>query len=268
MARSTHQAQALSPSTRPLALAIDRWIFVFMAVLFIAITLTGFIPDSLMKIGMVQAGARPPFPLVMHLHAVLMGSFLLLLLAQAGLMATGRRDRHMWLGRAAFVIVPAIVVVGFLLVPTIYQQVWQGAQTAPPPIAEKLRQTLHLLDDIALLQMRVGFTFPICIALALRARRADADFHKRMMFLAVATALPAAIDRITWLPSTFPGSPLSTDLYMLLAVSPMFLWDLIRHRQALRVYATWAAVMLPFAIAVYLLWDTAGWHAFVPTLLL
>jgi hypothetical protein len=204
----------------------------------------------------------------MHLHAVLMGSFLLLLLAQAGLMATGRRDRHMWLGRAAFVLVPAIVVVGFLLVPTIYQQVWQGAQTAPPPVAEKLRQTLHLLENISLLQMRVGFTFPICIGLALRARRVDADFHKRMMFLAVATALPAAIDRMTWLPSTFPGSPLSTELYMLLVVSPMFVWDLIRHRSVLRVYGVWLAVFLPFTIAVHLLWDTPGWHAFVPTLLL
>lgn len=265
---STYSAQALPLSASPLALAIDRWIYVFMAVLFIAITLTGFIPDSLMKIGMVQAGARPPFPLVMHMHAVLMGSFLLLLLAQATLMATGRRDRHMWLGRAAFVLVPAIVVVGFLLVPTIYQQVWQGTQTAPPPIAEKLRGTLHMLDNIALLQMRIGFVFPICVGLALAARRRNSDFHKRMMFLAVATALPAAIDRMTWLPSTFPGSPLSTELYMLLAVSPMFLWDLIRHRQALRVYAIWLAVFLPFAIAVHLLWDTPGWHAFVPTLLL
>lgn len=265
---SAYQAQALPLSASPLALAIDCWIYVFMAALFIVVTLAGFIPDSLMKIGMVQAGARPPFPLVLHMHVVLMGSFLGLLLTQATLMATGRRDRHMWLGRTAFVLVPAIVIVGFLLVPTIYQQVWQGAQTAPPPIAEKLRGTLHMLDNIALLQMRIGFVFPICVGLALAARRRNADFHKRMMFLAVATALPAAFDRMTWLPSTFPGSPLSTELYMLLVVSPMFVWDLIRHRSALPVYGVWLAVFLPFAIAVHWLWDTPAWHAFVPTLLL
>jgi hypothetical protein len=43
---------------------------------FIVITLTGFIPDSLQKIAAVQSGARPPFPVVLHMHAVLMGSFL------------------------------------------------------------------------------------------------------------------------------------------------------------------------------------------------
>lgn len=54
--------------------AIDRWIFVLMAAWFIVIVPTGFIPDLLMKIEMVRAGARPRFPLVLHLHAVFMGA--------------------------------------------------------------------------------------------------------------------------------------------------------------------------------------------------
>ena len=69
-----------------------------MAAWFIAIVLAGFIPDSLQKIGLVQTGQRAPFPLVLHMHAVLMGSFLLLLLAQSWLMATGRSAQHMRLG--------------------------------------------------------------------------------------------------------------------------------------------------------------------------
>src|SRR5688572_25807962 len=85
-------------SGTPRAHAIDRWIFVGMAVWFIAIVLAGFIPDSIMKVAMVKAGLRPPFPLVLHMHAVLMGGFLLLLLAQSWLMATGRRQFHMQLG--------------------------------------------------------------------------------------------------------------------------------------------------------------------------
>ena len=43
-------------SGTPRAHALDRWIFVFMAVWYIVITLTGFIPDSIMKVGMIQAG--------------------------------------------------------------------------------------------------------------------------------------------------------------------------------------------------------------------
>ncbi|AGG89616.1 MULTISPECIES: hypothetical protein [Rhodanobacter] len=264
---TTNHAQALYVPARPFALAIDRWIWVFMAAFFIAITLAGFIPDSLGKLAMVRAGARPPFPPILHVHAVLMGAFLLLLLTQAWLMATGRRDRHMLLGRAAFVLVPAIVVVGFILVPTIYQQVWNGAQAAPPPVREQLRQTLHFLDNIALLQTRIGIFFPLCIVLALRARHADPGFHKRMMFLAVATPLQAAMDRIAWLPTTAPVSPLSTDLYTLLAVSPLFVWDVARHRTVHRAYLVWLGLYLPFAVAVHLLWDTPGWHALVPRIL-
>ena len=258
---STTYARPLQLPDRPLAIAIDRWIWVFMASYFIAIVLIGFIPDSVMKVGMVRAGARPPFPLVLHAHAVLMGSFLLLLLAQSWLMATGRRDRHMWLGRIAFVLAPALVVVGFMLAPTIYQQVWHGAQSAPEPIRTQLRDRLLRLENINLVQMRVGLVFSICIALALRARRIDNAFHKRMIFLAIASALPAAIDRMTWLPSTMPASPLSTDLYLLLAIAPMFLWDATMHRSALKAYLVWLGVLLAFSVPVYLQWDTPAWHA-------
>ena len=264
---NTNYAQPLYVPARPLALAIDRWIWVFMAAFFIAITLAGFIPDAIMKVGMVRAGARPPFPPILHVHAVLMGAFLLVLLAQTWLMATGRRDRHMLLGRAAFLLVPAIVVVGFILVPTIYQQVWHGAQAAPPPVQEKLRQTLQFLDNIALLQTTAGILFPVCVWLALRARRTDPGFHKRMMFLAVAVPLMAAVDRITWLPTTTPTSPLSVELYVLLVVSPIFLWDVIRHRTVDRVYLVWLALYLPFAIATYVLWDTPVWHALASRML-
>lgn len=264
---ATSYAQPLRVPARPLAQAIDRWIWVFMAVFFIVVTLSGFVPDSINKVEMVMAGARPPLPPILHVHAVLMGSFLLVLLAQSWLMATGRRDRHMLLGRAAFVLVPAIVVVGFLLVPTIYQQVWHEAQAAPPPVREKLRHTLLLLDNIALLQISAGILFLICVGLALRARRTDPGFHKRMMFLAVAVPLMAAVDRIHWLPTTHPANPLSTLLYAPLLVSPLFLWDVTRHRTVHRAYLVWLGLYLPIAVAVYLLWDTPGWHALVPRIL-
>src|SRR3954451_13794559 len=109
-------------SGTPRAHAIDRWIFVFMAAWFIAITLAGFVPDSIMKVGMVRAGARPPFPAVLHMHAVLMGSFLLMLLTQTWLMATGRRSLHMQLGVFGMMLAAALVAVGFVLAPTMYYE--------------------------------------------------------------------------------------------------------------------------------------------------
>lgn len=248
-------------SGTPRAHSIDRWIFVFMAAWFIAIVLTGFIPDALMKIGMVQAGQRPPFPLIMHVHAVVMGSFLLLLLTQSLLMATGRRDLHVRVGIAAFAFVPVLVVVGIILAPTIYHQVWNMAQSAPADVRGTLQQRLLDLENILLLQIRIGILFPLFMAIGLRARAGNSGLHKRMMFLATAVPLPAAIDRMSWLPNTLPASPVGTDLYILVALSPLFVWDVMRNRRVHEAYLIWLALYVPFALVAYSFWDKPWWHA-------
>jgi hypothetical protein len=248
-------------SGTPRAHAIDRWIFVFMAAWFIAITLTGFIPDSVMKIELVRTGQRPPFPLVMHAHAVLMGSFLLLVFAQTWLMATGRNAMHMRLGLLAMVLAPALVIVGFILAPTMYWQMLDALQTAPPEARAKIQEGLLRSENIKLVQMRIGILFSVFLVIGLRARGKNAGLHKRMMILATAIPLPAGIDRITWLPNTFPESVLSPSLYTLLAVSPMFAWDVLRNRRVHKAYWVWLGVSLPFIIVENALWDTQWWHA-------
>lgn len=249
-----------------IARVIDRWIFVVMAAWFIAITLTGFIPDSLMKIAQVEAGQRPPFPLMLHAHAVLMGSFLLLLLAQATLMATGRRQHHRKLGLAGMVLAPAMVVVGVLLIPIIRRDFWEGIQAAPPPLQAGLQQISLVLDNVMLLQIQVGVLFAIFIVMALLARRTNPGLHKRLMFLTVALPLPAAFDRITWLPNTMPVSPLGPLLYVLLAVSPLFTWDVVRTRTVHKAYLIWLAGFVPTSILIYAVWDASWWHEIAPRL--
>ena len=248
-------------SGTPRAHAIDRWIFVFMASWFIAIVLAGFVPDSLMKIEMVRAGQRPPFPAVLHMHAVLMGAFLLLLLAQSWLMAVGKPKLHMRVGIAGIAVGIAIVVVGFVLIPTMYHQVLDGAQAASPDMQQRMQGVLNHVENILLLQLRIGLLFPLFLAIGLLARGRNAGLHKRMMFLATAMALPAGIDRIPWLPHTLPSSPLSADLYTLAAIAPMLVWDIMRNHRVHRAYVIVLAVYLPLAVAVNLMWDTPGWHA-------
>src|ERR1700743_1752790 len=111
-------------SGTPRAHAIDRWIYVFTAVSLIAVVLAGFIPDSIAKTAAVHAGQRPPFPLVLPIPAVLVASFLALLLGQTVRVATGRRALHMQLGVAALVLTPLIVLSGVILAPTIYHSIW------------------------------------------------------------------------------------------------------------------------------------------------
>ena len=255
------------PRDRPLERAIDRWIYAFMAAWFIAIVLAGFIPSSLAKIAAVQAGERPPFPLILHVHAVLMGSFLLLLLVQTWLAALGRCDLHRRVGLAALVVGPALVLAGLILVPTNYHGLWNAVQSAPPETAERMGQTLRRVDNIMLLQLRVGILFPLLLAVGLRARKGDSGFHKRMMILATSIPLPAGIDRIPWLPTTLPDSPIAPDLYTLLAVSPLFVWDVVRNRAIHRAWMVWFAIFLAAAVFVHGLWDTEWWHEVAPQIM-
>ena len=150
-------------SGTPRAHAIDRWIYVFTAASFIAIVLAGFIPSSLGKIAAMQAGQRPPFPLVMHVHAVLMGAFLLLLLAQTVLVATGRQALHMRLGLASMVLAPAMVVAGFLLAG---DQLSCGLGRRADA-ARSCSRWSAILENILLLQLRIGILFPILLWIGL-----------------------------------------------------------------------------------------------------
>lgn len=248
-------------SGTPRAHAVDRWIFVFMAAWFIAIVLTGFVPDSMMKVRMVQAGVRPPFPPMLHVHAVVMGSFLLVLLTQTWLMATGRKARHMQIGLLGMALAALLVVVGAVLAPTMYYQTWTALQAAPPAQRGPLEQLLSVRENILLLQMRVGLLFPLFLAIGLRARGADAGLHKRMIVLATAVPLGAAFARMTWLPTTMPHSGTSLDVMVLVAVAPMFAWDVIRNRSVHRAYWIWLPIFVVTSTLTTLLWDTPWWHA-------
>jgi hypothetical protein len=254
-------------SGTPRAHAIDRWIFIVMAAWYIVIVLLGFIPDAIGMVAAANAGQRPPLPVILHVHAVVMGSFLLLLLTQSVLMATGRCELHKRVGIAAFVLVPVLVVVGLLLAPTIYREFWNMAQTAPPDLQAKLQRRLVMLDDILLMQIRIGILFPLFMGIALAARGRNAGLHKRMIFLATAMPMPAAVDRMQWLPNTIPASAIGTDLYILAAVSPLFVWDVVRNRRVHEAYWIWLGISLPFCLVVYSLWNTPWWFAMAPRIM-
>jgi hypothetical protein len=247
-----------------IARSIDQWIYVFMAAWFLVVTLVGFVPDSIGLVSAVKSGRRPPLPLILHVHAALMGSLLLLLLVQTILMASGRREQHKWLGRAMFVLAPAIFIVWLDLVPVIYHQYWSAAHS--PSASVPVRKLAAALDDIFLGQLRVGVLFPLFIFLGLNARRSDADMHKRMMILAIATVLAPALARMWWLPKPLPGL-MSFDLYILLIVSPMFIWDALRSRTVPKAYAVWLGCYAAVSIPVYLLTGTSWWHSIVPRIM-
>jgi hypothetical protein len=259
--------QAEADSAQTITSFIDRWIWTFMAGLFLVTVLVGFVPDSFTKIAAVQAGQRPGFPPILHVHAVLTGSWILLLLAQTSLMATGKHAWHMKLGLLSMLLAPAIVIAGTILIPTRYLLLWDFVHAAPPGEQASLSNALIFPAKILMFQIRTGILFSLFVLLALRARRRDSGMHKRLMILATALPMPAAVDRILWLPTTMPLNPISQDLYMLLLVSPMFLWDLYRLGHVHRAYLLWVTAILPFTVAFQFLWNSPSWQAFVARLM-
>lgn len=246
----------------PRAHALDRWIFVVMAVWFIALALTGFIPDSLTKVEMVRMGVRPPFPLVLHMHAVLMGAFLLFLLSQTWLVATGRCELHRKIGPIGGLLAVALLIVGFVLAPTMYHQARDGLSLAPPKAQEAMRALVFQLENILFLQIQAGTLFALFIAIGLSYRARDPGFHKRMMIFAPAMVMGAAFARMPWLPHTIPDSPVSILAYQWLALAPLFLWDVIRNRRLHRAYLVLVVLYLPFNLFAITAWDTPWWHSF------
>lgn len=242
------------------AAGLDRWIFVLTAAFYIVIVLVGFIPDSLMKVGMVKAGLRPPFPPILHVHAVAMGSFLLALLLQTWLVANGRTDLHRRVGTFAALLGYGLIVVGFILAPTMYHQVSDGIQHAPPQAQQALRDLSHLLDNILLLQLKGGILFAIFFTWGLLARVSDSGLHKRMLILSPVPALGAAIDRMTWLPTMLPTDPILTSIYPLVAVAPLFLWDVSRNRSIHRAWWIFISFWVVVAVGMQVTWDKPWWH--------
>jgi hypothetical protein len=261
----THAAGAVATKAGggSFAQIADRWIYVFMAALFFVTVLVGFIPDAINMLAEVEAGQRPPLAGFMHFHAVMMGAWILLLLAQSTLMATGKNAQHQKLGLVSVALAPAVVVsmVG------IVAATFTGLATVPPGAmpAEALNELKFLVSNLVLEQSRIVLLFPAFVIWALLVRRDDPETHKRLIILATLLPLPAAFDRMTWLPTTMPESPVSIYVYYLLWLSPVLIHDLVRRGRVHRAYVIGIALNLPFIAFSFLSWGSSWWLATAPT---
>jgi len=265
MATSATEAPRARPLAGDLIRVADQWIYVFMAGLFLVTTLVGFVPDSIGLLGSVRAGQRPPLPLILHAHAILMASWLLLLLAQTTLMATGRSAAHKRLGLIAVVLLPSLV---FAMIGVV-EEVWLLIASLPPgAMAPNELNAIKLdISNTLLEQIRIVPLFAVLVTWALVVRRRDSETHKRLMILAALLPLPAAIDRMTWLPATLPESPASIHLYSLLWLLPVLVYDIVRRGSVHRAYVIGLALNVPFVVASYVLWSSPWWLATAPRLM-
>jgi hypothetical protein len=179
-------------------------------------------------------------PLI-HLHGLLFTGWVLLLLAQARLVAAKRIARHRQLGVAGAAMAGLMVVVGTL---TALYGVLRGV--APFGIDPR-RFLIVPLFSILL--------FVVFVVAGVRARR-DPQSHKRLMLLATIAILPPAIAR--WVLLLGLGPPVVFAVATLLLV-PIVAWDL-KTRRRLHPVTLWGGLLLVISGPLRLaLAQTDGW---------
>lgn len=230
--------------------AVDRWAYVVIAALFVATAVAGFAPRS----AAILIGERPNPPLIVHVHAALMAAWLALLLTQATLMATGRRRLHKALGLSSLAVGPALVAMMIAI------SIWRYGERIELGEIDQGSNTL-------LSQIRSILYFTLFFSWAILAREKDSGAHKRMMLLATVVLLTAAISRMTWLPTTTPGSYDAVHGYMLLLLAPGVVYDVIRRGRPHTAYVIGLALLLPWMIATHFLWGSPWWLETAPKLM-
>lgn len=228
----------------------DRRFYAGMAWLLVVVAVAGFAPRSVAII----KGMMPMPPLVVHLHAAVMASWVTLLAVQATLALTGRIDLHRKWGMASLLVGPLVLTM--LIAITISRQNAAYGTPAGP-----------IVNNILFVQIRAIVLFPLFFVWALRTRVTDPQTHKRMMLLATLMLLDAAIARMTWLPyNQFPRDYLAIHLYLLLLVVPALVHDLIRLRRIHRAWIWGLALMLPWVVATDFAWGSPWWGKIGPKL--
>jgi hypothetical protein len=229
-----------SPSTR--SYFVDRWMYAGMAAWLALASVVGFAPRSMA----ILEGAIVNPPLVVHVHAAMMAIWLGLLVAQATLAATGRLQFHRTLGLISFVIGPCLVAAMIAVTSWRYHQRVDLGQIVPG-------------SNTLLAQIRAIVYFSMFFTWAIVVRKHDSETHKRMMILATVVLVPAAVSRMTWLPTTMPASYLSLHASMLLLLVPAFVYDIVRRGAIHKAYWIGLLLLLPWVVATHLFWSNPWW---------
>lgn len=243
---------ALATVIRPTGqrVALGRWIWLFTAGLMFVTAVLGFFPRSLE----ILVGERRNPPLVVHVHAALIVSWLATLVAQTCLTALGRLDWHRTLGLSAFVLGPAVVA------SMIAVTIWRFGE----------RLTLDqdvVAANVLLTQARAILYFALFFTWAMVVRKRDPQTHKRMILLASVVPFGAAFTRMTWLPTTMPDAYTSIHLCMLLLVAPAIVADVVERGRPHKAWILGLALLLPWMILTEVLWNDPWWVGKAPRLM-
>ncbi|MEO6285728.1 MAG: hypothetical protein ABIN80_31360 [Dyadobacter sp.] len=228
--------------SKHIALGKGRFFFVSMAILFPILVALGFVPDyQLIASGQIKVHW------FLHVHGLIMTAWLGIFLAQSLLVANGNVKRHRQLGQTGFIL--GILVWISLVIITVRALIVNN-----PPEADGQ-------FDILFIQLQGMVLFGLFFAWGMWIRKKNAAAHKRLLFLATAILLQAAVDRIRFLPG-LQNALYIRFLYLDLLLIPLFVYDWISLK---RIHLmTWFGSVLICAVQAGIVvgWGSPVWHRF------
>jgi hypothetical protein len=220
----------------------DRQFFFGITILLLAVVAIGFAPTYYLA-----GGLSAPLPSrVVHAHAAIFTTWMLLLLVQTGLISARQVRWHRTLGLAGFVLACAMVI----------SVVLTGADLAARAKGNPNGEAVLGLLSITFTD---AFVFAVLAAFAF-ALRGNSAAHKRLIIMATAVITRAAFNRwhIPILFHQFYAAYAATYIFLVL----LALYDLWSARRIHRATLWGSAFVILMGQMTRFTGPTAHWHAF------
>jgi hypothetical protein len=225
----------------------DHQFFWGMSVLIGGIVFIGFSRTYFLA-GYFQA--KPLAAPIVHIHAAAFTAWIILLLTQTSLAASGRTQLHRRLGMAGMVLAPLVFVLGVIVATEMLRRL-----STKPGVDSSVIYAVALSEII-------GFIVPTL--LAFRMRR-ESTYHKRLVLIGTIAMMTAAFGR--W-PFHFllhkPLPAMMCTFSLLFIVIGYDLLSLRRVHRATALASTWVICIELGGLAVSF---TASWHQFTAAIL-
>lgn len=231
--------------------AYDRVFYSGMAVAMGLTVFAGFAPSYYLRFlggepAVTISGA--PISGLVHLHAALFSSWVLLFIVQTALVATRRVAVHRRLGVAIAVIAAGMVIVGTRLA------IESAARGASVPGVDALAFLAIPIFDMIL--------FAIFVTTAL-VRRRDREAHKRLMLLAYVSIIVAAMARIPGVLTLGPPGFFGLAFVFVILGG---IYDFLTRGRLHKVYLWGGALFLLSVPLRLLISNTGAWRSFAELL--
>jgi len=228
----------------------DHRFYSFMSIVTAVTIAAGFVNTYVPKV----AAGTPELPSIVHLHAVVFTSWLIVFVLQTTLVLTGRTAVHRKLGVAGVVLAVLMLVVGSITAITVARLGHTGIAGVEFPDAE----------GFLLLNLNAIIVFAILVGAGWYFRR-NAQTHKRLMLMATAGALVGP--GVSRLPFATGKPPIIAMLAMaFLLAGPVY--DLVTRRRVHPAYiGGFLLALLAIPPVVGLLSATAAWHGIAAMLM-